>query len=73
MEIDKIEQEDASRGIPLLGQFRPKCDKNGDYNIVQSHEGYSWCVNQETGEEVDKTRIRFAQPNCDMHSSKYDQ
>jgi len=41
----------------IVGNFRPKCQANGLYNVEQFHgsTGYQWCVNQKTGQRVGKS------------------
>lgn len=47
----------------LLGEFVPKCKTDGSYEPVQSHEGYSWCVDKD-GREVNGTRKFLEKPSC---------
>lgn len=47
----------------LLGEFVPKCKTDGSYEPVQSHEGYSWCVDKD-GKEVNGTRKFLEKPSC---------
>ena len=58
-EINKIE------GIPLVGAFVPKCNKDGSYAEAQCHgsTGYCWCVDKQ-GSEVAGTKYRFGTPQC---------
>ena len=53
----------------LLGEFVPKCKADGSYEPLQSHEGYSWCVDED-GKEINGTRMRFKQPTCGLQALK---
>lgn len=53
----------------LLGEFVPKCKDDGSYEPLQSHEGYSWCVDED-GKEINGTRMRFKQPTCQLQALK---
>ena len=53
----------------LLGEFVPKCKADGSYEPLQSHEGYSWCVDED-GKELNGTRMRFKQPTCGPQALK---
>ncbi|KAM7443673.1 hypothetical protein ABFA07_007562 [Porites harrisoni] len=55
----------------LLGEFVPKCKDDGSYEPLQSHEGYSWCVDED-GKEINGTRMRFKQPTCGLQALKSD-
>jgi hypothetical protein len=37
---------------PLIGAFVPKCDTNGYYTSIQTHEGYRFCVDTNTGVQL---------------------
>ncbi|XP_078349655.1 thyroglobulin-like isoform X1 [Oculina patagonica] len=47
----------------LLGEFVPKCKDDGSFEPIQSHEGYSWCVDPD-GKEVEGTRKHLQKPTC---------
>ncbi|KAK3752257.1 hypothetical protein QZH41_006590 [Actinostola sp. cb2023] len=51
------------QAVGLLGAFRPRCDSQGNYEYVQQHEGYYWCVDSK-GREINGTRKRFSKPTC---------
>lgn len=46
--------------MPLIGQYVPQCEVDGDYSAVQCHAstGHCWCVVRESGEEINGTRVR---------------
>ncbi|KAM4690530.1 nidogen-2 [Rhinophrynus dorsalis] len=54
---------------PLVGQFVPECDMEGNYTPLQCHgsTGHCWCVNK-LGEEIQGTRIGPGNPapRCDV-------
>ena len=60
-------RQQLSKG--LLGEFVPKCKADGSYEPLQSHEGYSWCVDED-GKEINGTRMRFKQPSCGLQALK---
>ena len=68
-ELEKIHAANGGNPAPL-GQYKPKCDVNGDFEVVQSHEGYNWCVDTTSGKEIKDTRKRFAKPDCKRVISK---
>ncbi|XP_033102480.1 papilin-like isoform X3 [Anneissia japonica] len=49
----------------LLGTFIPKCKENGEFEEVQCHEGYCWCVD-ETGSKIPNSQSskRGVIPQC---------
>ena len=56
-----------------LGQFIPRCDADGNYEQIQSHEGINWCVDKFTGQEVENTRKSgFEAPQCSEFLWGYD-
>ncbi|KAG1694132.1 Equistatin [Nymphon striatum] len=42
-----IRQKYESTVKPLLGGFVPRCEADGTYSPMQTHEGYAWCANSE--------------------------
>jgi len=42
----------AQQGQPALGAFVPTCDSQGFYTSIQHHEGYRFCVDTNTGEQL---------------------
>ena len=52
----------------MVGSFTPKCQSDGTYEQKQCHgsTGQCWCVNSQTGQEVQGTRKNPGQgePNC---------
>jgi len=46
-----------------MGAFRPQCDAKGNYEYIQQHEGYYWCVDS-NGKEIQGTKQRFKKPTC---------
>jgi len=50
----------ALRPVGHVGNFVPSCDENGQFTVKQFHgsTGFSWCVDQTTGAEVEGTRNR---------------
>ena len=54
----------SSRGV--VGHFTPSCEADGSFSKVQCHgsTGYCWCA-EGNGKEIEGTRIRFSEPNCD--------
>ena len=60
-------RQQLSKG--LLGEFVPKCKADGSYEPLQSHDGYSWCVDED-GKEINGTRMRFKQPICGPQALK---
>ena len=54
----------SSRGV--VGHFTPSCEADGSFSKVQCHgsTGYCWCAEAD-GREVEGTRKRFSEPNCD--------
>ncbi len=42
----------------VIGNFIPRCEEDGRYSAEQfwGSTGYSWCVDQETGDEVEGTK-----------------
>jgi len=53
----------SARVQPLLGAFRPKCDKDGNYKEMQCHEQFCFCVDKSTGKEILMTRRLATQWN----------
>jgi len=39
----------AASSKPLMGAFRPACDTRGFYASIQTHEGYRFCVDTNSG------------------------
>ena len=42
---------------PLLGEFKPKCKPDGQYEDQQCHELYCWCVDK-SGLKIPGTTIQ---------------
>ncbi|XP_072167120.1 zonadhesin-like [Diadema setosum] len=57
-------EEVRADGI-LIGEFVPECTEEGKYAQIQCHgsTGYCWCVDIETGIEIEGTSIR-GRPIC---------
>ena len=53
----------------LLGTFIPKCDSQGNFSLVQCHEGMCWCVDPSTGVPTSSSPVMFAVPNCGQNSA----
>jgi len=61
-DLNKIFEED----MPYMpGRFMPKCDEStGLYEKFQSQStGFSWCVDEQTGEEIANTKVQGV-ANC---------
>ena len=50
----KCFSEQKPRG-GLLGAFRARCDENGNYEKMQCREGYCYCVDPLTGDQIEGT------------------
>jgi len=42
----------AAQSQPLMGAFKPACDTRGFYASIQTHEGYRFCVDTNTGVQL---------------------
>jgi len=56
---------------PLLGAYVPQCDLAGDYTNKQCHSstGFCWCVDVETGKEIEGTKKR-GELDCGKNDEK---
>ena len=54
----------------LLGAFVPQCDSQGNFSLVQCHEGQCWCVDPATGVPTATPPTMYSVPNCGQ-SSKF--
>ena len=63
----KKEAGDRRSAQGTVGHFTPDCNPDGTYSKKQCHgsTGFCWCANPD-GAEIDGTRIRFSEPNCDL-------
>lgn len=56
-----------SSNIPTAYQiFVPECSEDGKYKPIQHHEGtgYSWCVDVDTGDVLNGTKVANETPKC---------
>ena len=55
-----------------FGAFWPSCEADGRYSKEQCHDstGYCWCVEQETGVEIDGTRASPWEAEVDCEQGK---
>ncbi|GFU73479.1 hypothetical protein TNCV_137651 [Trichonephila clavipes] len=46
----------SSRGVELVGNYHPQCEKDGTYKRTQCHGGmgYCWCVD-ENGKKINNS------------------
>jgi nidogen (entactin) len=58
-------KERQEAGTPIPGRFVPQCTNSGWFQAKQCHgsTGLCWCVNPDTGKEVEGTRLR-GEPEC---------
>uniref|UniRef100_A0A7M5V2C2 Agrin n=1 Tax=Clytia hemisphaerica TaxID=252671 RepID=A0A7M5V2C2_9CNID len=71
---DKLSSLEASNSKPLLGQYKPQCDIQGDYVNKQCHPstGYCWCVDTKTGQQIDGTKARgLEECGCTLKGKYY--
>ena len=63
-------RKDLETGPPLVGAYKPQCNKDGTYRRVQCHSstGYCWCASPD-GTEWPGTRVREI-PECSEKKSK---
>jgi len=48
------------------GGFVPLCKPDGTFKQNQCYDGWCWCVEEESGEEVPNTRVEEpGMPNCE--------
>jgi hypothetical protein len=59
-------------GQPMPGKFLPQCTESGYFKPTQCHgsTGQCWCVNPETGNQIDGTSTFHSQPQCSMCNIK---
>jgi hypothetical protein len=61
-------EERQHLGKPIPGKFLPACTDSGYYQPKQCHgsTGYCWCVNPETGKEIQGTQVPpgNGEPQC---------
>jgi hypothetical protein len=61
-------EERQRLGQEMPGKFVPQCTESGYYQSQQCHgsTGYCWCVNPDTGKELDGSRVApgHGQPMC---------
>ena len=51
----------------LLGTFVPECDSQGNFSLVQCHEGMCWCADPVTGVPT-SSPVMFGEPDCGQSS-----
>ena len=63
-------RKDLETGPPMVGAYKPSCEEDGTYSLVQCHgsTGYCWCAYPD-GTEWPGTRVR-GQPDCSEKESK---
>ncbi|XP_071963975.1 papilin-like isoform X2 [Antedon mediterranea] len=62
------EQEKQARKTGLLGVFIPSCLENGEFDEVQCHEGFCWCVDEAGTTIPDSTSSqRGVIPDCNNY------
>jgi len=65
-----IEEREKVGKSFLLGAFKPKCNDDGSYQQIQCHERHCFCVDKETGVQIDGSAMKDGIPKCHKISTK---